>query len=927
MNKDFATIKEFAPSDVKVLDAFMTCATQKDVDFLNTFKADKLLYNFRVTAGISDKKAESSYSGWENTRIGGHTLGHYLAAAAQAVARGFGDAKGSDSITLGERLSYLVDSLAECQNELGTGFIFGATMADATKPELQFDLIEAGTTADTWVPWYTAHKLMNGLVETWKSARIKTALTVAERFGEWIYKRTNRWSPETKTKVLSVEYGGMNDCLYELYKCAKADGYADSEHFLRAAEAFDEVTLFEAVREWNDACGGGAGVSREDSASDANSGSEASGLPDVLNNRHANTTIPKFVGAMNRFCTLGDAKYLDYAKSFWDIVVNHHTYITGGNSECEHFGLADVLDAERSNSNCETCNTHNMLKLTRMLFMATGDKKYADYYENTFINAILASVNAETGMTLYFQPMATGLFKTYCNPDVNKNYFWCCTGTGLENFTKLGDSFYFHTDDTLIVNEYASSAVHWAEKGLSLVQETDLPMTEKMTFRIVADSTANLRDGAPIATDAVCSNDFALALRIPDWLAEPARVSLNGADATCRAENGYLVISREWKDGDTVELSLPAKIVPYTLPDNTNVFAFKYGPVVLAAELGTEKKYLYQIGIMCDVAGNKYIRGQEMTLTGNYGSTSGLKTLPAETIRVKGGSVADFMRDINEHLRRVPGTFRFILHDTNLDDEKEPLVFVPYYQITEQRYGIYWLFTEAAGNSDPASSGTSGNAARTGTDATPNTSERAGGTSIGDPLSDSTLIQSIGVGYGTQTEGGKELFPFMQETGTGSVGNPDELTRFANAGGSFSYMMKVAPNKRNFLVCTLLKADDGKTLRITADGKTIASFTLDSRREGTPRESINSREQITPGDQSTPRENSNEGDQSKLRIQSSEKYTQIFEIPQEIIASTTPDELATIHISFSGAPKDSSQHENTPQSARIAAPLEIRCIS
>ena len=645
----------------------------------------------------------------------------------------------------------------------------------------------------------------------------------------------------------------MNDCLYELYKCAKADGYNDCEHFKVAAEAFDEVTLFDAVREWDIARG--------------QCGLAAGAIPDVLNNRHANTTIPKFVGAMNRFCTLGDAKYLDYAKSFWNIVVNHHTYITGGNSECEHFGLADVLDAERSNSNCETCNTHNMLKLTRMLFMATSDKRYADYYENTFINAILASVNAETGMTLYFQPMATGLFKTYCNPDVNKNYFWCCTGTGLENFTKLGDSFYFHTEDTLIVNEYASSSVRWVEKGITLTQEADLPMTEKVTFTLSVD-------------DCATGNNFAIAFRLPDWLAEPARVSLNGADATCRAENGYLVISREWKNSDTVELSLPAKIVPYTLPDNPNVFAFKYGPVVLAAELGTEKKYLYQIGIMCDVAGNKYIRGQEMTLTGNYGSTSGLKTLPAETIRVKGGSVADFMRNINEHLRRVPGTLRFVLHDTNLDDEKEPFVFVPYYQITEQRYGIYWLFADAARDGNDAHDvreSASGSA----------TPDRAA--CAPDPLSDGTLLQSIGVGYGTQTEGGKELFPFMQETGTGSVGNPDELTRFANAGGSFSYMMKIVPNKRNFLICTLLKADDGKTLRITAGAKTIASFTLDSR-----------------------------GQSSSC---DGEKYTQIFEIPSEIVEQAASD---TIRIEFSGATETAAKE--SAQSARIAAPLEIRCV-
>ena len=141
-----------------------------------------------------------------------------------------------------------------------------------------------------------------------------------------------------------------------------------------------------------------------------------------------------------------EEKYLQYAQAFWTLITEQHTYITGGNSECEFFGADNVLDAERSHCNCETCNTHNMLKLTRELYRITGDKKYADYYETTFINAIMASVDEKTGMTTYFQPMATGFFKVYCNPDLEKNYFWCCTGTGLENFTKLGDSFYYYAE-------------------------------------------------------------------------------------------------------------------------------------------------------------------------------------------------------------------------------------------------------------------------------------------------------------------------------------------------------------------------------------------------------------------------------------------------------------------------------------------------
>ena len=917
-------IQEFTPSDVLVSDTFMTHVTQKDVDFLNTFDPDILLYNFRLTAGIignqqnpaqisgywhyNTKKAETSYSGWENTRIGGHTLGHYLAAAAQAIARGFGETKGKDGGSLFERLSYLVESLAECQDALGTGFIFGATMADPTKPELQFDLLEQGTTADTWVPWYTAHKLMNGLVEAWKSSRIKNALIVAEKFGEWIYRRTSRWSPEIKTRVLSVEYGGMNDCLYELYKSAIQDGYADSEHFLRAAEAFDEVTLFESVNEYFIHTDGKTCIT--------------SNFPDVLNNRHANTTIPKFVGAMNRYCTTGDTKYLEYADAFWNIVVNHHTYITGGNSECEHFGMADILDAERSNANCETCNTHNMLKLTRMLFMATGNRKYADYYENTFINSILASVNAETGMTLYFQPMASGLFKTYCNPDVNKNYFWCCTGTGLENFTKLGDSFYFHTDDTLIVNMYASSSVHWKEKAITLVQKTDIPMTEKITFRVIADSddsfdTKTALSGTETTQYSACEpnttcSNFSLSLRIPDWVVSPVSVAINGnlaENTDYKQENGYIIISREWTDGDTIELLLPSQIVPHHLPDNKNVFAFKYGPLVMAAELSTEKKYIYQIGIMCDVAGNKYIRGQEMTLSGNYGSTSGLKTLPAETIRVKYGSVSDFMHNINEHLSRIPGTLSFVLHDTVLADGEEPFVFVPYYKINEKRYGIYWVFADSTdGATIDVAALSSG---RTASYNSASTSDGAASENTS-ALSNYTTLQSIGVGYGTQTEGGKDLFPFMEETGAGSVGNSDELTRFANPCGSFSYMMNVLPNKRNFLVCTLLKADDGKTLRITAGGKTTASFVLKS-------------------------------------CGTDEKYTQMFEIPPEIVEkaaqiancdgnsvfeegkTTAYTEKRAIRVTFCGADKNDGNSSEKPgtaslQSARIAAPLEIRFI-
>ena len=765
---NFCNLQDFPPEDIYIRDNFLCSITRRDVEFLNTFNPDKLLYNFRVTAGLPNTKATSSYSGWENTRIGGHTIGHYLAAVAQAIARYFGELKGTDGHTLQERFDYIIEGLAECQKALGTGFIFGATMEDPSKPERQFDRLEEGNPADTWVPWYTVHKIINGLVEANKSGESEKALEVGVNFAEWIYKRTSKWDSEKQARVLETEYGGMNDCLYELYKCAKAGGYDEvtCEHILAAAHCFDEISLFEKVR-------------------------TAGPNANVLNNRHANTTIPKFVGAMNRYMTLHDQTYLEYAKAFWKIVVNNHTYITGGNSECEHFGEDNILDKERSNTNCETCNTHNMLKLSRMLFMVTGERQYADYYENTFINAILASGNVETGMTLYFQPMATGCFKTYCNPDVDKNYFWCCTGTGLENFTKLGDSIYFNDDKTLVVNQFIGSGVEWKEKDFLLLQKTDIPQSDTVEFMV------------KIPEDDENYPEINLAIRVPDWNYQQPGIKINGND-TSEAfidPSGYIIIKRNWQSNDIINIKFNMNIQVFPLPDNgQKAVAFKYGPVVLAAELGRDDKMtLRQVGVQCDVAGNKLVRGDLYELTGNYGGTSNLPLLPGETLFVK-ENPQEFLQNINAHFEKTGDSdkLQFKLKDTSWD-----LIFSPYYLINNQRYGIYWIFADDRQNQS-ASKITEQN-----------------------PTSQKIFIEGIGIGYGAQTEGNASTWPHMQEKGTGSVADPHELTRYAKKGGSFSYMFKVKPGKKNYLVCTFLKEDNGKTICITSGFTKIAAITLD----------------------------------------------------------------------------------------------------
>ena len=830
--KRLTNIKAFDLAEVKLEDEYFLDITQKDINFLNTFDADRLLYNFRLTAGLPNK-AFSSYFGWENTRIGGHTLGHYLTAAAQAVAGGYGECKGPDGTSLSQRLKQLIDGLAECQKAGGSGFIFGATMDNPHKPELQFDKMEAGNYTDTWVPWYTMHKIVNGLVETAKLAGGKTAkqaLEIAEKLGEWIYGRTSRWTEEERGNVLAVEYGAMNDCLYELYKTAKAAGYKKSEHFLQAAHSFDEEKLFEEVLK----------------------AAQPGAQPDVLNNKHANCTIPKFLGAINRYLTLGDEKYLAYCEAFWTLVTERHTYITGGNSECEHFGRDNILDAERSNCNCETCNTHNMLKLTRTLFMLTGQRKYSDYYENTFINSILASVNRETGMTTYFQPMATGCFKTYCNIDVNKNYFWCCTGTGLENFTKLGDSLYFYKDEDttfrrplLLVNQYVSSELKWGE--ITLIQKSDFP------------------DGKRIRILVNGNKDFTMVLRIPDWVAGRPQIFVNGEVSPVAKEDcdeGFVSISRAWKTGDSVELKLPMEIRAYNLPDNPKAYAFKYGPVVLAAELGRDDKMsLRQVGVQCDVCANKIVRGLEMPLNGNYGGTSGLKLLATETLLVK-GQLADAFKQVDEMKFELDcGGFDMA---SGLLNHRISLTFSPYYRINNQRYGIYWQITDSEDEFKMLNAMAYNPAGST-----------------------ANYIEGIGVGYGAQTEGNESTWPYFKEEGSGSVADPHALTRYAKAGGSFSYMFKVLPDedKTIYLDCTFLAEDEGKGIRISCGDTVIAEYTVV--------ECLRSR---------------------RIENTGTEKISKSFELPKELTKGQTE-----LRISFSGKAGEDS--------ARLVAPVSTSWIA
>jgi DUF1680 family protein len=494
--------------------------TQSYLTFLD---ADRLLHTFRLNVGLPSSAV--ACGGWESpsTELRGHSTGHVLSALAQAWAS-------TGTTAFKTKGDYLVAGLAACQARaaaagFGTGYL-------SAFPESFIDRVE--TRQAVWAPYYTLHKIMAGLLDLHLLAGNAQALTVLTGMAAWVKARNDRLSYSQQQNMLDTEFGGMNEVLTNLYQVT-----GDPDH-LAAARQFDHAEIFDPLA---------AGV-------------------DALANYHANTQIPKVIGALREYHATGTTRYRDIAVRFWDIVVGAHSYVIGGNSNGEYFKAPGRIASELSDTTAECCNSYNMLKLTRQLFVTDPSRvDYLDYYERTLYNHILASQdpNSAHGFQCYYVPLRSGGIKTYSN---DYDSFVCCHGTGLESNTKYADSIYFHSADTLYVSLFVSSTLTWAERGLTLVQETTFPDAPSTRLRITGGSAT-----------------FTLKLRIPGW-ATGAQLRINGT-AQAVTPGSFATVSRTWATGDMVDLSLPMAITREAAPDNPAVQAVRYGPLVLAGGYGT----------------------------------------------------------------------------------------------------------------------------------------------------------------------------------------------------------------------------------------------------------------------------------------------------------------------------------------------------
>ena len=586
----------FALQDVRLLDSPFKAAMERDGRYLLEFSPDRLLHTFRLNAGLPS--SAEPLGGWEAPRseIRGHFVGHYLSACALMYAS-TGDPR------FKERAALLVAEFTKCQAALGPSGYLSAF------PESFFDRVES--TGQVWAPYYTLHKILAGLLDVHALCTNQQALEVASRLGDWVNSRNERLNDAQLQKMLGVEHGGINESMAELYAATGELKYLRMAQRLYHKRVLDPLAAHE----------------------------------DRLSGLHANTQFPKVIGLARLYELSGDDRDRDIAEFFWDRVVNHHSYVIGGNSDHEGFGAPDKLNDRISPWTAESCNTYNMLKLTRHLFAWDASPAQADYYERALYNHILASQDPRTGMMAYHIPVYGGWFMPYNTP---LDSAWCCTGTGVENHAKYGDSIYWHDADGLFVNLFIPSELVWRERGITVRQETKYPEQDTTSLEI--------RCSAP------CT--MTLRVRYPAWAQRGMTVQVNDQPLDHKSRPGtYVGIHRTWKNGDRVKVQLPFSLRLEPMPDNPARAAICYGPVVLAGELGTD-------GI-----------APPMPYAKNQGDFFNAKPPRLPVLLAQGRAVADWVKP-------VPGkplTFR-----TKGVGRPKDLTLVAFYTLPPQRYSLYW---------------------------------------------------------------------------------------------------------------------------------------------------------------------------------------------------------------------------------------------
>ena len=595
-----AKVEPFPLAQVRLRKGVFLDALESDRRYLHLLPSDRLLHTFRVNAGIPS--SAEPLGGWEkpDCELRGHfTGGHYLSACALMYAS-TGD---SD---LKDKGNALVVELANCQKAHKNGYL-------SAFPEEFFDRLREGQRV--WAPFYTYHKIMAGLLDMYVHCGNDQALAVAEGMAGWVWHWQESISDEHMQRILQTEFGGMNEVLGNL------SALSGKQQYLALAARFEKTMFLDPLAEHRD---------------------ELKGI-------HANTHIPQVIGAARRYELTSETRYHDIASYFLQEVTSERTYCTGGTSNDEFWRtppgkLATELDMVTE----ECCCGYNMLKLARHVYGWTADPRVMDYYERTLFNSRLGTQNLQDSGMGYFLPLGAGYWKYF---NTTYDSFWCCTGTGVEEFAKTADSIYFHDDHGIFVNLFIASEVNWPEKGLRLEQQTNFPEEESTTLVMHAEKPTEL----------------ALNIRIPYWATSGGSVKLNGTNLDAfSSPSSYLSLNCTWKEGDRVEVSLPMSLRIETLPDDRTLQAAMYGPLVLAGRLGT-----------AGLSKSMFYPGYDTAPSGD--------PIPVPAIATSPNDPVGWLKPVSDQSL----TFQTV-------GQAQKLTLIPLYKLFGERYAVYWKTTSAA---------------------------------------------------------------------------------------------------------------------------------------------------------------------------------------------------------------------------------------
>jgi DUF1680 family protein len=603
---------EFSLNDVTLLDGPFKHARDLNISVLLRYDIDRLLQPYLKEAGLPEKG--QPFTNWAG--LDGHVGGHYLSALAMNAATGNEACK--------KRMEYMIAELKACQEanaknnpDWGNGYVGGVPNSKIVWPALMKGDLAPYRAA--WVPWYNVHKMYAGLRDAWVYTGNEEAKAIFLKFCDWAIQLTAPLSDPQMQSILDIEHGGMNEIFADAYQMT------GNEKYLTAAKRFSHRMLLDAM----------------------------AAEKDNLDNKHANTQVPKAIG----FARIGEVAHDDnYEKGgsfFWETVTTKRSLAFGGNSRREFFpSVSASTDFVSEVEGPESCNSFNMLRLTEDLFRAHPSAKYADYYERTLYNHILSTQHPEHGGYVYFTPARPRHYRVYSAPDQG---MWCCVGSGMENHGKYNQFIYTQVKDSLFLNLFVASELNWKSKKVKLKQETKFPYEEQTTISITQGSSP-----------------FTLMIRYPSWVSEGAlKIMFNGKDVAFTAHpSSYVAVNRTWKKGDVVKILLPMHNSIEHMPNVPNYVALMHGPVLLGAKTGTEDLK----GLVAD--------------DGRWAHIASGKKLPVDKAPI---IIEDNIASLPAKLTPVAGKPLMFTTSNIKMENGENIVFEPFFKIHDARYMMYWM--------------------------------------------------------------------------------------------------------------------------------------------------------------------------------------------------------------------------------------------